>query len=313
MKTDAKIDPMNAATLLPEEIAGWRAKDNLQTYDRETIFKFMDGAGEVYLQYGFRRLFVREFARAGSPAISAQIYDMTSPGEAFGIFSFEREDEEAGIGQGSEYAAGLLRFWKGPFFVSVSADRETPEAREAVLSLGRHIARGIPEEGERPKILQGLPPRVSLPGSPPAVSLDLSETTVRYFHGHFCLATHYPMWEGNILGLGPDTDAVLASYRPGPGTDAKLATHRPGSQAARLLLVRYPDQQRAVQALDALSRGHEPPLTASGPVPTGEDRWAAARQAGRVLIAVFEAPSSLLAEQLLERTTERVEGSSWAM
>jgi hypothetical protein len=284
--------PMNPAGLLPEEVAGWRANGALQTYDRETIFKFMDGAGEVYLQYGFRRLFVREFSRAGAPTIGAQLYDMTSPGEAFGIFSFEREDDEAGIGQGSEYAAGLLRFWKGPFFVSVSADRETPEAREAVLSLGRHIADGIPEEGELPAILQGLPPRVSPPGSPASVSLDLSETSVRYFHGHFCLATHYPIWEGNILGLGPDTDAVLASYRLGP-------------QAARLLLVRYPDRQRAAQALEALSSGHEPPLT-------GEDRWATARQAGRVLIAVFEAPSSLLAEQLLERTTERVEGSSWA-
>ena len=290
---------MNPAGLLPEEVAGWRANGGLQTYDRETIFKFMDGAGEVYLQYGFRRLFVREFARAGSPTIGAQLYDMTSPGEAFGIFSFEREDDEAGIGQGSEYAAGLLRFWKGPFFVSVSADRETLEAREAVLSLGRHIADGIPEEGELPAILQGLPARVSPPGSPASVSLDLAETSVRYFHGHFCLATHYPMWEGNILGLGPDTDAVLASYRS-------------GGKAARLLLVRYPDQQRAVQAFDALSRGHEPPLTASGPVRTVEDRWAAARQAGRVLIAAFEAPSSVLAEQLLERTRERVEGSSWA-
>ena len=81
---------MNPAGLLPEEVAGWRANGGLQTYDRETIFKFMDGAGEVYLQYGFRRLFVREFARAGSPTIGAQLYDMTSPGEAFGIFSFER-------------------------------------------------------------------------------------------------------------------------------------------------------------------------------------------------------------------------------
>jgi len=34
---------------LPEDFQGWTLSDSVQVYDRETIFDFINGAGEVYL------------------------------------------------------------------------------------------------------------------------------------------------------------------------------------------------------------------------------------------------------------------------
>ena len=75
---------------------------------------------------------------------------MGTPENAFGIFSFEREGGDVGLGQGSEYEAGFMRFWKGRFFVSILAEHETPGAKEVMFGLGKAIDRAITETGPEP-------------------------------------------------------------------------------------------------------------------------------------------------------------------
>jgi hypothetical protein len=279
--------PVSLASLVPAEAEGYRTSGPDHTYDRKTIFEYIDGAGEVYLQYDFRTVLVRDLARQGQPAIAVQVYDMGCPDDAFGIFSLEHQDEDARIGSDSEYGAGLLRFWKGRYFVSVAAERETPEAREAVLSLGRSIAGSILEGGECPDVVRALPEEGLVP------------KRVRFFHGAFGLASRYPAADGKLLGLGRDTDAALATYRAGGGSP-------------RVLLIRYPDAARASAGLDAFSKGGTPALDADGAARTADGKWAGARRSGKALIAVFEAETREDLVHLLERTTSRVEGMPWA-
>jgi hypothetical protein len=269
---------------VPHEVLGWRDDGGGQYYDRATIFDYIDGAGEVYLQYAFERVFVREFSRRESPAISAQVFDMGTPADAFGIFSLEREDADAGIGRDSEYSGGLLRFWKNRFFVCVSAEAETPGTREAVLALGRAIAAAIPEPGDRPALLRKLPPG------------NLVATTVRYFHAPHGLASHFPVSGMNALALSAETEALLASYRFEGG-------------AARLLLVRYPDAGRADAAMRNFSAGHVPPLGTDGTVMSSDSRWTGVSRTGRVVVIV-EAPSRDSLETLVNGTATRLESSS---
>ena len=294
------------SNLVPREAAGWRAEGDDRLYDRQSIFQYIDGAGEVYLQYAYRSLLVREFAKEGAPGISVQLFDMTNPEEAFGIFSFEREDEEAGVGTDSEYAAGLLRFWKGRFFVCVSAEEEKPGVKEAVFGLAQGIARAIAEPGARPALVAALPTE------------GLRQGSVRYFHGPFCLAYHYPLPGGNLLALGADTDAVLASYAAGAegegagdGVAGSAGAAASAGAKERLILVRYPDEGRMQAALAAFSKGYEPPLDAEGVVRRADGRWAGARGAGRMLAAVFEAPSRDESARLLAAMTRRLEDPSW--
>ena len=141
----------------PATAEGWKWDGKEEIFQSRAIFDYIDGAGEVYLAYNFKNLIVRQFEKPGYPHIIAELYDMGSSNDAYGIFSLERQDEEAGVGQGSEFGGGLLRFWKGKFFVSVYADGEGPEAGKTVLSLGRAIANAIPLTGQAPKLISALP------------------------------------------------------------------------------------------------------------------------------------------------------------
>ena len=129
----AEKDTMNTKLVLPSEIEGWKWDGKDEEYNSQTIFKYINGAAEVYLTYGFKGVAVRRFERPGKPLLVAETYEMGSSVDAYGVFSFERQEEEAGVGQGSEFGGGLLRFWKGNCFVSVYGEGEGAEIESVVL------------------------------------------------------------------------------------------------------------------------------------------------------------------------------------
>jgi len=75
-------------------------------YNSKTLFEYIDGAAELYLAYGFQNLTVRRFEKPSQPQITIECYEMASSEDAYGVFSFERQDEAIEIGQGSEFGEG---------------------------------------------------------------------------------------------------------------------------------------------------------------------------------------------------------------
>lgn len=260
---------------VPKEVLGWQAEGEGETYNRQTLFQYMDGAAEVYLTYRFHRLFVRRFVKEGAVPLTVEIYDMGAPAEAYGIFSFEREEERAGLGEGYEYAAGWLRFWKGRYFISVLAHSETPESRQAVFALGSAIAQALPSEGARPELLAHLPPT------------GLIADSVRYFHTHTGLNYHYFVADQNILHLDEQTEAVLARYR--------LEAGKP-----YLLLIRYPTPDQAAAALRSFMEAYLPEGQGKGMARLENGKWTAAQAWGEFLAVVFDAPEEQSATALME-------------
>lgn len=119
--------PAAAQLLLPSETTGWRWDNRIERYDSRTLYSYMDGAAELYLSYGFQDLMVRRYVKPGLHPITVELYRMASAADAYGVFTFERQDEPAGIGQGSEFGGGMLRFWKGAYFASIYAEGEGAE------------------------------------------------------------------------------------------------------------------------------------------------------------------------------------------
>src|SRR3990170_5890286 len=74
--------------LLPAEMHQWRYDGKDKTYDPQTIFDYIDGAGEVYRAYNFLVLIVRRYERPNQPNLTVDLFDMGSADNAFGIFSF---------------------------------------------------------------------------------------------------------------------------------------------------------------------------------------------------------------------------------
>jgi len=255
------------ASFIPRTAGPWLSEAD-RVYDAATIFQYLDGAGEVY-----------RFHKDGRPDIVVDLFDMGSSDDAFGVFTHDLDGEDAGTGQGSNYKAGLLSFWKGRYFVSVQTEEETKDTKPAVLDLGRKIAAAIPESGPAPKLVSYLPPEGLVGGR------------VCYFHNYSILNYHFFVADTDILLLGGKASAVLASYKTAGGE-------------SRLLVVAYPDEAQAVRAYESFGRNYMPDAKKPGLVRTEDKTWTASARAGDVVIVVFNAGSDEFAMTQLAAVQE---------
>jgi len=246
------------ASYIPTAAGPWLSEAD-QVFDAATVFDYIDGAGEVYRSYNMKRLVARRFHKDGKPDIVVDAFDMGTAGDAFGVFTHDLDGEDAAVGQGSTYKAGLLSFWKDRYFLSVYAEEETDETKALILDLGRAIARAIPGEGKKPALLGLLPPE------------GLAAGRVRYFHNHSVLNYHFFVADADILGLGGTAEAALAEYG-----------------RSRLLVVAYAGPAGAQSARAAFAGAYMPDAGGKPVVKTENGLWTAVRVQGRFLAVVFD-------------------------
>jgi hypothetical protein len=264
VKGKERVDPK---IVLPAEVAGYKWDGKVRTFNSKTIFEYIDGAAELYLAYGFLGLKLWRFEKTGAPPINLEIYEQASSEDAYGVFSFEHQDEPAGIGQGSEFGGGLLRFWKGNCFVSVYAEGEGEGVEAAIVSIGKAAAAAIPLTGPEPRLVQFLPGK----------EFGLVDKSTRYLKSHVLLNQRFFIAHQNILNLSRKTEAVLAVYL--------REVHK-----TQLLLIRYPNADEARISLESFRKAFMPDAGGKDRVKTEDRKWTFARQQNDCLLLVFNAP-----------------------
>jgi hypothetical protein len=273
----ASVAPAAAApdVRLPDAAGGWTASSAPAVYDPETIYDYIDGHAEVYRAYGFKRCVSRRFTGpAGESDVIADVFELASPDDAYGMFTHDRDGEPAGIGNDSLVRYGWLSFWKGPYFVSIVAEGDTERSRAAVLELGRTIAAALPAGGQIPPIVRALPAR------------HLDRRTVRFLRHAQILNTHVFVSDENVFALAPDTAAALGAYTR-------------GADRGYLLLLDYPDAARAGRAASTARSRWLNGATGDAPTALNDRTFAAVRAAGPRVAAVLGATSAGFARELL--------------
>ncbi len=258
--------------------AGWKAGAQ-RVILPSGIFDYMDGAGELYLGYGFKKLYVREYRRAGEPVITCELYELPSSADAFGLFSYDRTGEPLNIGQGAVYASGLLLAWQGRYFLRILAERETPESKRCAVELAKQVLKLCGAPGKLPAALQWLPKE------------NLEVHTVRYFHTHACLNYFHFVATKNILNLSGKTEAVLGTY-----------VDKQGKSVA--LVVGYPTADDARRAWEQFRKLYLAGLKLSAPYSLAKlenGRWTAGAQEGKKIFLVLESPTREDCLKLIER------------
>jgi hypothetical protein len=276
---------MNQKISLPSGADGWKWGGKETEYNSKTIFKYIDGAAELYLAYGFQNLTVRRFEKSNQPPIIVELYEMASSEDAYGVFSFEHQDEAVGIGQESEFGGGLLRFWKDKYFVSIYAEGEGAEVESGMLKMGRAAANSIPAVGPEPKLV----------GYIPGKDLGLVDKSLRYLKSHVLLNQRFFIAHQNILNLSRKTEVVLAQYLQ-------------DKQKTQLLLIRYPNSKEAEDAYQSFMKVYLPDVRGMDRARTEDRKWTFARQRNEFILIVFGAPTEADAEGLLKATQEKLPG-----
>lgn len=82
--------------IFPAEVLndGWELDGRVETYDSTTLYEKINGAAELYLSYGFRKLYYLTIAK-GAHSITVELYDQGLFRNALGIFAGQKRPEHA--------------------------------------------------------------------------------------------------------------------------------------------------------------------------------------------------------------------------
>jgi len=225
------ISPSPPSDVFPAAgtVSDWSPTGEAEVFDAETLFDLVDGQAECFFAYNFQQVTVQDYQNTTGDLLSIEVWQMATPDDAYGLFTASITGVPATIGRHGDTDPGRrLAFWQDRFYVHVRARQEVPDAD--LTAFGQAVAAALPPGGERPALVDRLPPA------------GLVERSPIYFHQEISIQSE--LWLGgvNLLGLSPETEGVLARY------------DIDGAEAS-LLLISYPDAGAAAAALAALQGG----------------------------------------------------------
>jgi hypothetical protein len=210
------------------DLPNWTPLAEVETYDQDDLFDLLNGQAEAYFAYGFEQVATRRYENAEGTELDVQVWQLAQPADAYGLFTASRGGTPTAIGDGGDTDPGRrIIFWQARYYVQLFARRQVPEAQ--LEEVAQAVAAALPAapSGEIPDLVARLPAGGLLPDS------------ILFFHEEISIQD--VLWLGgeNLLGLGSQTEGVLAQYERG------------GSRAW-LLLIQYQASGDASAGLSAL-------------------------------------------------------------
>jgi hypothetical protein len=150
-----------AFPVLAEDIPapdGWEPSGEAQAFASGELWKYINGAAELFESHGVRELSVRNLERSGT-SVAVSIYEMASPLAAFGVYGVENSSGGTPIDAGTAavlFAPYQALMLEGRFYVKVDVMEGELDAA-AAHSLLEGLAQGLPGSGGLPEELRLLP------------------------------------------------------------------------------------------------------------------------------------------------------------
>jgi hypothetical protein len=200
-----------------QEKSQWLPADQPVSYDEKTIASFAGKRAPTLLRYGFTGVSVQGWKGPQGTA-RLTLYEMFDPSAAYGLFTLDRNINEAGfatmpIGTEGFRAGNRTEFWQSKYVVKVEGPAMVAE------DLARQLSANIFGRSRKPPVSTHLPPSNVIEGSDryivdaSGITRDLSV-------------------DPQVLGFEDSVEVATASYRI-------------NGRTAQLLLLMYPTQQIA--------------------------------------------------------------------
>jgi hypothetical protein len=216
---------LDLSSFLPaaQDAVPWKPEGPAQEFKGEDLFLYIDGGAEIYREYGFDTVLVQDYRNPAGGTISLEIFKMTSPEGAFGMYTFKRgpKGEPVDLGAEGRLEAYYLNFWKGPYVVTLTGSADDAAVRPALVQLARSTAGKISGPSPRPALAASLP------------QAGLIADSLRYFRGFLGFMNVYPSLEKNAFAI---EEGVRGDYASG----------------AVLFVLQYPSDAEAEQCFRAV-------------------------------------------------------------
>lgn len=256
------------ASFFREPLPGKVAKQgSATTYNPDSLYQYIDGGADLYLLYDFKTLLHQDF-KSGATELTADIYEMSQPEDAFGIYASERSPTYKFIAIGAEGYAdkGTLNCFEDHYYIKLSGSGANVDA--LLDQFARTLSSRIGGARTIPPLLAKLPREHRIPHSEQYVKKDPL--------GHSFLAPAY------------------------------VVTYRLGKQESKLVVSMAADAQGARARADQLAKHFKQSGESNSAPELGEsgmrgrnsfEGHVIARTHGRYLIALFN-PAENGAEML---------------
>ncbi len=132
------------------------AQDAATFYSPANLYKYMDGAADIFVEYGVRTMLHLD-ANAKGVDLTVDVFDMGTPEVAFGMYAAERSSDYEFISMGAEgyRNTGILNFLQDRYYVKLAA---FGDGADAVLdSFARELSARIGANPKLPELLTRLP------------------------------------------------------------------------------------------------------------------------------------------------------------
>jgi len=207
------------AALLPDEVGAWSRHGAALSYTGDDLFTYINGGAEIYQEFGFEEVAVQDYRTEQAGTISLEVYRMTGPESAYGIFTFKRSADGSALdypGAEAQLKDYYLNLWKGSYLVTLTGFDEEDATIQGLRDLARALAFRITETGKAPGLVGLLPEKDRLLGS------------VRYFNGPLALFNSHSFARDDVFSL---ERGVRGDYAGGESLFV-FAYEAPGAAAA---------------------------------------------------------------------------------
>lgn len=142
---------------LPE---GWTREGDIAVYDEKTLFELINGEAELYFPYRFQFCYEAAYVSASDAELSyaAEVYEMGSHLDAFGIYSNYRDVDEEFIAVGAQGFIGSTQiiFYQDRCFVKLREAGKLREDKDTLLAMAKAISQALPANTPPPPQLWAL-------------------------------------------------------------------------------------------------------------------------------------------------------------
>jgi len=140
-------------------VNGWKQVGEIQSFDSNTLYEYIDGGADLYLAYDFQELKVAEYQNDKKASVTVDVYRHRTLTHAFGVYSQERVPGANFIDVGIQgyQEKHALNFLSGNTYVKITGYDIVSEDQTSLLSFAKAVAGNLGEKGAFPSILAAFP------------------------------------------------------------------------------------------------------------------------------------------------------------
>jgi hypothetical protein len=201
---------------------GWKRAGKPSAFIKADLFNHIDGGADIFLEFGFEKVLVQRYTR-GRTEIAVEIYEMTGPEAALGIYLTKcgKESPLSGLRARNSSETAQFTLLKGRYFIQVDNFEEDRDALPGMTALSNTVLGQISDDPIDPRLAALLPAKGRIAGSE------------RLIRGPVALQPYFTFGEGDIFRQGGKIFGTLAEYADESGRkSSRFAAEYPTAPAA---------------------------------------------------------------------------------